>query len=431
MKKALLLVFILSVSKFGATQQYHQSGAVYQLSQLIDSALQRYPLHKQHQLLTAMQDISNQNLNAAYLPQLQLNGQMSYQSDVAHLALNLPGLTMPELNRDWYKLHVDVSQMIFDGGTVKKLKSLDQQGFDAKKNELLLQENAFKEVVSKLYFRALLLQEQQKIFNSSIRALNAVASEMDAAVRNGMVLISTLNALQVDKLRLQQQLLEVNAALTSTLSMLSIYCGINFDSTNSLAIPQWQKELEPRRFNRPEYRALTLQQERNLFQKQLLKAKRLPAIQAFTQIGYGRPSYNILDNNFSHYYMIGLRFNYKIWDWNVQIRELKLIDMQSAILETNKETFILNQTAAEKSHRDEIAKFAQLISLDTQIIELQLKVLKNVQAALQSGTITASAYMLEFEKLIRAEIARETNKIKRISAMADLMFINGNISFNE
>src|SRR5687768_14971839 len=62
----------------------------------LDWAYQRaekqYPLTKQKDLVRQTADLNIENLRKGYLPQLSINGQASYQSDVTAVPISIPGV---------------------------------------------------------------------------------------------------------------------------------------------------------------------------------------------------------------------------------------------------------------------------------------------------------------------------------------------------
>ncbi|PKP52240.1 MAG: hypothetical protein CVT92_09930 [Bacteroidetes bacterium HGW-Bacteroidetes-1] len=424
-----LLTYFLLLSV--AVQSQTSRPKIFFLSQIVDSAMSNYPLSRQHALLANSTELAIDNLSATYWPILQINGQVSYQSDVTQLGISLPGFSTPELSKDWYKLNLDLTQMIYDGGVVGEAKALEANNLDIRKSNIKEQENSYLEMISKLYFRTLLLRQQENVLNSMIRGLDAIIFDLRSAVEHGSILPSELKSLQAEQLQLKQQKIEIIAGIQSTLIMLSEYTKMDISLADSLAIPLI--DYFPTDFvnERPEWLSMTKQQEKVSIQKQLIHAKRKPVILAFAQAGYGRPGYNMLDDTFDDYYMVGLRFNYKIWDWNTASREKQQLDLQSEIVGTNKEYFDTKIRAAYKSQLSEIQKMSQLLENDHQIVSLQQEVTASSKSALLAGSLTSAAYLQEMEKLVRAHMMLETNRIKLINAKTELMFITGKISFYE
>jgi hypothetical protein len=66
-----------------------------------------YPLARQTGMLEKSNELKIKNLNKNYLPQLNLNGSATLQSDVTELKLNLPAqfssIQFPQISKDMYK----------------------------------------------------------------------------------------------------------------------------------------------------------------------------------------------------------------------------------------------------------------------------------------------------------------------------------------
>lgn len=411
--------------------QAQSSQKIIHLKQVVDSAMARYPISQQHQDFDRAHQLSRQQLNAALLPGISLNGQMSVQSDVTQLGISVPGFSPPELAKDWYKINLDITQIVYDGGQIKQNKSIEAQQYKIKITELETLENVFKESVTKLYFRALLLKQQIRVFQSLQQSLSATAHELESAAENGIVLASGVHQLQVELLRNTSQKLEAEAALEATLAFLNVYSGIQIQPFDSLSSPFIASQESSLTNQRPEWIGLNLQIEKSGLQQKLIQAKRKPNILAFAQAGYGRPGYNMLDDQFSDYYMVGLRFNYKLWDWKTNQREQNIWQISASTIEKNKQSFEMNQLAAYDAKTAEIQKLKEILSNDSAIVQLQEAITVSQRAALQAGILTSATFLQEMEKLRMTMLQHETNKIKLLNAMTELMFITGKINFNE
>ena len=92
------------------------------LQQAYDLAKKNYPMVKQKDLIKRTAEISIDNLQKGFLPQINLNGQASYQSEVTEVLVKVPGFTSEPLSKDQYKLVADLNQLVYDGGTTKEQK---------------------------------------------------------------------------------------------------------------------------------------------------------------------------------------------------------------------------------------------------------------------------------------------------------------------
>lgn len=91
----------------------------------------------------------------------------------------------------------------------------------------------------------------------------------------------------------------------------------------------------------------------------------------------------------------------------------------------------MNQLAAYDAKTAEIQKLKEILSNDSAIVQLQEAITVSQRAALQAGILTSATFLQEMEKLRMTMLQHETNKIKLLNAMTELMFITGKINFNE
>ncbi len=423
------IVIILLFSTFGLAAQ--NPGSSWSLEQLTDSALANYSIIKQSAMQSQMSALRTENINANFKPQLLLNGQMSYQSDVTQINIPIPNFKAPVLSQDWYKLNLDVTQMVYDGGITSQQKEIEKAGLFVELQSIEKQVYAYKEMIMKLYFRILLFDQQLKVLASTSKSLQSTIQQMESALTAGSILQSDLDELQVNFLGLQQKIIEAEAGRNATIDMLSAYTKIDLNQNDLFAIPAVQTNHIVMMNQRPELA---------LFHGQLLKldqlklastAKRRPIIQAFGQAGYGRPGLNMLDDNFTGYYVLGLRMSYKLWDWHATRNDKQLIQLQQSVVETQQQDFEQSVNAAFRAQLNQIEKYRRLIEKDDTIVTLQTSVLKTATSKFGAGVITSADYLTELEQLSKAQINKEINQIQLLNAIYEYKFITGNFNENE
>lgn len=423
----IVLLFIV----LGYQVQAQTERSVFSLDQLMDSAISHYPVSNQREIYDQNTQLTQNNIEKLYYPGLQLNGQVSYQSDVTQLKIPIPGFTAPEMAKDWYKLNLDITQMIYDGGNRKSQREIEDFNYKSQINNVFQQEYHYRELIAKLYFRVLLFDKSIYVLKSSAMALQGTIKEMQAALNGGIILQADVNSLKAEYLSVQQKIMEAESSKAATLELLSTYTAVPIQNEDSLLIPDLVINELIYINLRPELTQLNLQQEKLGKMKSLVSVKQRPIIQAFGQLGYGRPGLNMLEDDFTGYYVTGLKFNYKFWDWQTTKREKQLLGLQQEVLESEKENFDLNLRASFASQLQEINKINKMLETDIEIIALQETVVDASKKRLQSGVITSSAYIQEFEKYTKSKLNYQLNTIKLVNARMDYMFLTGNFNTNE
>jgi len=101
-----------------------QTGKQFSLDEAYDLARKNYPLIKQKDLVNKSSELTIDNLQTGYYPQIVISGQATYQSEVAELKTPIAPALIPPLAKDQYKLVADLSQVIYDGGIIREQKNL-------------------------------------------------------------------------------------------------------------------------------------------------------------------------------------------------------------------------------------------------------------------------------------------------------------------
>ena len=116
-----LFAFLLIFNGFAFAQQPQELT----LDSCHALALKHHPLALQAGLYTQIQQVKEDADGRGYLPQLSLNGQASWQTDVTSLPIDIPNLIIPVLPKDNYRIALDIHQLIWDGGGIHAQQQLD------------------------------------------------------------------------------------------------------------------------------------------------------------------------------------------------------------------------------------------------------------------------------------------------------------------
>ena len=165
---------------------------------------------------------------------------------------------------------------------------------------------------------------------------------------------------------------------------------------------------------RPELQLFELQKSQVDLSSDLLAKSKLPKISAFAQGGYGNPGLNMLDNTFNSFFMTGVKLNWNVFDWNKNRKERQSLQIEQNIVESQKETFELNNDMELVNLQSEIDKMEELIQYDEQIIPRFEKMVKTAESQLKNGVITSSAYITEFTNLYEAKSNLALHKIQKL-----------------
>lgn len=371
------------------------------LDECFDLVTENYPLAKQSILLNEQNRLDIEAINKGKLPQLDVNAQATYQSDVTSLPIQLPNAPIDPPNKDQYRATFDVNQLIYNGGLIDANSQVKEATSKVNRQQVEVNLYGLKNQINQLYLSVLLLQENRDLLTAKEKQLNARLEEVKAGVKFGALLASSEQSLAAELLKIKQQFTELDFNRSALIKRLSLLIGKELSADANLERPEvFMSETES---NRPEIQLFDLQKEQVDYSSKLILKSNLPKLNAFAQGGYGNPGLNMLDNSFTTFYMAGLRLNWNVFDWNKTKTEKQSLEINKEIVDSQKETFELNNNLELVNLQSEIDKVEALISTDNKIISIREDILKTAESQLKNGVITASAYITEFTNLYEAK----------------------------
>ncbi|HLV91972.1 MAG TPA: TolC family protein [Aequorivita sp.] len=383
-----------------------------------------YPISKQSNLLEEKSKTEVSVLNKGKLPQVNLNAQATYQSDVIQLPIQLPNISLDTPNKDQYRATLDVNQLIYNGGSISAKTNLKKAELKTQQQQVVVNLHSLKARVNKNFFNVLLIQEQIKQLNSKKEQLNERLTEVKSGVKHGAILPSTEQMLMAEILKLEQQILETDYNRVKALNHLASLLSINLPNQTALSRPQILIA-EDTQSRRPELKLFDFQENQLQTTKEIISKSNYPLLVGFAQVGYGNPGLNMLDNSFQDFYITGLRLSWNILDWGKVNKQQKAVEISKEILLTEKETFVLNNNIQLNEAKTDIEKFEKTLLKDIEIINLREQVLQAATSQFQNGVITSSEYIIELNNLYEAKISKELHQTQLSLAKANYKVIKG------
>lgn len=368
------------------------------LDRCYELATKNYPLIKQRELISRSGAYSVENAGKGYLPQLSFSGQATYQSDVVHFPL--PGL--PQLSKDQYKVQAEISQTLYDGGNIHYQKELSKAATATQEQQLEVNLYAVKDRVSQLFFGILLSEEQLRQNDLRRTDIESGIHKMQGAVDNGTALRSSADELKAELLNVEQAGTQLMAAKKAYMQMLALFINQPVTTLVKPAAINIATDIK-----RPELSLYVHQQQTYEIQEKQLKSNYLPKISAFIQGGYGRPTYNIIDNSFGVFGMGGLRLSWTLNSLYTLHNNKQTLRINRQDLDVQKETFLFNTRLTLTQQQVNAQQFDDMISQDQQIIALRTSVKNAAVAQLENGVITSHDYISQVnaENLARQNLA--------------------------
>lgn len=419
MKKTLLLSFLL-LSMFSFGQQTISLESCYDLAQ------KNYPIAKQNELLSQKLGLETEALNKGKLPKIDLNAQATYQSAVTQVPFALPNMTLLPPNKDQYKTTLDINQLIYNGGLIAETAKIKEAQTKTLHQQTVVNLQQLKPRINQIFFSILLLQEQKTILRANQEQLLSKIKEVQAGVKFGALLPASEQVLEAENLKLQQQLLAIDFDKKKLFTNLSTLTNTTIDSNSQLTSVSKKADLSAQN-TRAELQLFDLQSQQIEANKSIIDKSNLPKINAFGQAGYGNPGLNMLDNSFQPFYIVGIKANWNVFDWNKSKIDKQVLKVSEAMIETEKETFVLNNQLQLQEIESEINKLEAVLKTDAEIILLRENILKTSNAQLRNGVINSAAYVVEFTHLFEAKNQQKTHQIQLALANANYLVTKGTL----
>lgn len=365
------LIFYLLTLPFILKAQSESIGIT--LEECQQRARDNYPLIKQFELIESSKKYDVENLSKKYLPQIVLNAQASLQSEVIALPIHIQGVEFPEKSKDQYKIALDITQSIWDGGTTKSEKLISIANSNIKKQKIEVELFQIKDRVNQLYFGILSINKQLGILDIYNETLKTNREFVEALCKNGVALSSDIDIITVELINNEQKKIELQSLKAIYQKILSGFINQKLTERTIYNIPETYVDLSSSLI-RPEISLFN--QERLLLDAQTssINAKNMPNLSLFAQGGYGRPGLNIMSNDFDLWAIGGIRVSWNFGNLYTRKREKRIIRINKSIIDTDEETFRFNNNNQQIKYVEEITKNKLLIDKDDEIIKLRNKV---------------------------------------------------------
>ncbi|MFY0255452.1 TolC family protein [Chitinophaga sp. 30R24] len=397
------------------------------LEECYTMARQNYPLIKQHDLIALSSRYSIENAGKLYLPQLTVSGQASYQSQTisfADVIPPLPGLMLPQLSKDQYKIQAEITQQIYDGGFTRLQKESSKANEAIQQQQLEVNLYAIRDRVTQLYFSILLMEAQLKQNDIKKADLQSTTEKTQAALANGVAYHSNVDELKAEIVSSDMNATEFIANRKAYMKMLSLFINQPIDDSVVLT---WPAPVLPQQgIHRPELTWYDVQKKAVDVEEKQLRSNYLPRLNAFLQGAYGRPTLNIVDNKFGPWWVGGVRLNWSLGSLYSLKNNRQLLNINRQNLDVSKETFLFNTYLSLEQQNQDVSKFAELINQDDDAIALRTSVKKSAQAQLDNGVITVHEFISKLNAENLAKQSRILHRIQLLQAQYNYKNTSGN-----
>lgn len=383
-------------------------------------ARENYPSISRFGIIEQSTKYNLSNAAKAYFPQFALSGKATYQSDVTRVDIEIPGIEIPFPDKDQYQVTAEVNQLIWDGGKTSARKENLKAAAETDKQQVESELYALRERVNNLFFGILLLDEQLEQQSQLDDELQRSYNRVQSYVQNGIANDADLSAVKVEQLKAGQQRIQLEATLNAYQQVLSVLVNRKIDKNVVLQKPQMENQPASIVINRPELNLFAAQQTQLEVQKSSLRTGNMPIIGAFAQGGYGKPGLNMFKNDFSPYFIGGIRFSWNFGNLYTYSNDKKNIDLQKSLIDSQRETFLHNLRTQIPLQQNEIDKYYKTMQDDDEIIRLRKIIKDAADAKVENGTMTVTDMLRELTEYELAKQAKTVHEIQYLMSIFSL-----------
>ncbi len=390
-------------------------------------AKENYPLLHKYALIRQTTDYTVKNISKGYLPQITAQAQATWQSDVPTLPDALTatmaqgGSQMKGLEKDQYRIGVDVSQTLYDGGNIKAKARMAEAESEVAERQTDSEMYALYRRVNELYFGILLLDERLLLNAELQKLLEDNCRKMEAHVRGGTAMQSDVDALRAELMSTRQDRIAFTSMRQSYCDMLALFIGK--EVKEELTKP---KEALPdvNQNSHPELRLFDARLHQTEAQRQLIDAGLRPKVSFFAQGYYGYPGMDMFHDMASHDWtlngLIGVRIAWNISALYTRKNDRARLDLAALQTENAREVFLFNNRLTSTRQQSLIGQYRKMLAEDDNIIRLRQSVRTAAEAKLTHGTIDVNDLLRELTRENQARINRSTHEVEMLKAIYDL-----------
>lgn len=423
MQKVALVFFVILFSFV----QTLSSQEIVTMKQCQEWAVSQSSANVQKELNAELLKVKLNDVSSHLYPKLEINGRISYQSDVPQLPdAFYTDNDLDRLSRDHYGITMDFEQVAFDG-----LKSLYGKKYEkmmnmTEINKLDLKINDLKEQVLAIYMNLLILDKQLVLLQNVEKTIDEQLEQLRVLHKEGVVYGNAVSELELQALKIEQQRSELVSTKKTLVASLSIITGKDLSNV-TFEVPEEPVVDHQGTSSRLELDIFETSMMGLDFQRKMFVFNSLPTISVYATGGYGRPAYNFFDNNFKWFYQVGVNFKVPLISWAKTVGVGDIVMLQRQILESQRTEFKVFNSMKIQEKSNEIIKLENLLLLDQKITQKYAEITAAYKIQLLNGTITAYDYIKQQNDELQSLINQEVHSMQLLKAKFEMLALQGKL----
>jgi outer membrane protein TolC len=381
-----------------------------------------YPAVKQYGLIEQSRDFTVSNAAKGWLPQVSAQGGGYAFTDVLKSSAQMQAMGI-DIKKQLLSGSLTVTQPLYDGGQISAQKHLAEAEAEVDKSQLGVTLYDLNQRIEQLYFGTLLYDEQLAQ-NRLLQSDLAISHGSVAAMMKGGIANQTdLDAVSVEEVKARQQQASLQAQRRAYLSVLGIFIGRQLGEQTQLQRPPlvdaagWTAA----GVQRPELDYYTAQTRLLDVRQQQLDARLRPTVSAF---GMGMLHSQVTDMAKNGMLLGGLTVSWNIGALYTRKNDMKKLQTQRLLIDTQRETFLFNNRLQNESAGGNVESLRTLIGQDDEIVSLRERIRSKSEKKVQLGTESVNEMLRDINAVSEARQQKALHEIQLLQALYQIKNLN-------
>lgn len=392
-------------------------------------ACDHYPEIRQYDLIRQSEQYDLSNAARSWLPQVSFSAQATWQNRVPEFPsalsgmLDQAGVSLRGLDKDQYKVALEVNQTIWDGGQSQADRRVIEATADEHRQATEVDLYAVKGRVNDLYFGILLLEERLGQTDLTIALLQSNLDKVRSLVTNGVAMQTDADAVEAELLSVQQQRVQIEASRESYRRMLELFIGQRL--AERLERPELVEEISGESA-RPELAWIDAQQERLAAQELSVKSATCPRFGVFAQGYYGYPGLDyfagMISTDWTWNALIGVKMSWNFGAYYTKKNRLSNLRVAKQQLDIQRDVFLFNTDLQVAEEQGNISRLRRALADDDRIVALRRSVREAAESKLRNGVIDTNDLLRKITDEASARSARSLREVELLKAIYELKY---------
>ena len=392
-------------------------------------ACDHYPVIRQYDLIRQSEQYDLSNAARSWLPQVSFSAQATWQNRVPEFPsalsgmLDQAGVSLRGLDKDQYKVALEVNQTIWDGGQSQADRRVIEATADEHRQATEVDLYAVKGRVNDLYFGILLLEERLGQTDLTIALLQSNLDKVRSLVTNGVAMQTDADAVEAELLSVQQQRVQIEASRESYRRMLELFIGQRL--AERLERPELVEAVSGESA-RPELAWIDAQQERLAAQELSVKSATRPRFGVFAQGYYGYPGLDyfagMVSTDWTWNALIGVKMSWNFGAYYTKKNRLSNLRVAKQQLDIQRDVFLFNTDLQVAEEQGNISRLRRALADDDRIVALRRSVREAAESKLRNGVIDTNDLLRKITDEASARSARSLREVELLKAICELKY---------